>query len=42
MTAISDSIKKQMVEQMKADEMIFYFINVEGGEDWEFKKIKPD
>ena len=41
-TVISDNIKKQMKEQMEADELITYFLEDEENSEWNFKEIKGD
>lgn len=41
-SVISNNIKEQMQEQMKADEMITYFLNDKEIEEWNFKEIKAD
>ena len=39
---ISDNIKKQMKEQMKADESITYFLEDEETKEWNFNAIKEN
>lgn len=41
-TPISDSIKKQMQEQMDADENVFYWLNYEEVPAWNFEKITEE
>ena len=41
-TLISDNIKTQMREQMKADESVTYFLDDKETEAWNFKEIKED
>lgn len=40
-TPISDSIKEQMLEQMAADEQVYYWLNDEI-EEWNFKSITEE
>ena len=40
-TPISDNIKKQMKEQMEADEMITYWLDSETPE-WDFQSVRED
>ena len=41
-TAISDDIKKQMREQMAADENVIYWLDDEEVPEWNFQSIKDD
>lgn len=41
-TAISDDIKKQMREQMDADENVIYWLDDEEVPEWNFQSIKDD